>query len=64
MWNPIDYMQLDGNWYLRIPNKPGTAEPQFTPPDAVPVSYDDMLKADQKEYENRYNRPRFNGPVC
>ncbi|TAL37854.1 MAG: hypothetical protein EPN97_04480 [Alphaproteobacteria bacterium] len=64
--DPIDCMKLDGDWYIRVPNLPGTAEPRFTPPDAVPVSYDRMLEADKAEYNNRYNpyRPGMSGPLC
>jgi hypothetical protein len=62
----IAAMQLDGQWYLRIPNKKGTEEPVFTPPDAVPVPFDDMLALDRKEYDARNDRFRNNyrGPIC
>ena len=57
--DPVEYMKLDGDWYLRVPNKPGSEEPQFTPPDAVRIDYERMLELDKKEYELRYNRPSF-----
>jgi hypothetical protein len=55
--DPLDAAQLDGNWYIRVPNKKGTEQPVFTPPDAVPVSYEKMLEADKAEI-NRRNPPR------
>jgi hypothetical protein len=60
----MDSMELDGAIYIRVPNKPGTEEPQFVPPDAVPVAYERMLELDAKEYDNRYGRPRYGGPIC
>jgi hypothetical protein len=52
-WDPIVAQELDGKTYLRIPNKPGTEEPAVIPPDAIPVSYEKMLAADQAELERR-----------
>ncbi|MEZ0224996.1 MAG: hypothetical protein ACAH83_10615 [Alphaproteobacteria bacterium] len=64
--DPIDCMKLDGEWYIRVPNMPGTATPRFTPPDAVPVNYEKMLEADAAEYNIRYNphRSGMSGPIC
>lgn len=66
MGDPVDYMQLDGAWYLRIPNKKDAAEPQFMPPDAIPVSYEEVLERDRTEYNKRYGAPRsgYGGPIC
>ena len=66
MGDPIDYMQLDSEWYIRVPNVPGTATPRFTPPDAVPVDYEKMLEADAAQYNIRYNphRSGMSGPIC
>jgi hypothetical protein len=57
MGDPVDYMKLEGNWYLRVPNKPGTEEPQFAPADALPMDYARMLELDKAEYALRYARP-------
>ena len=61
--DPLDFMKLQEKWYIRVPNKPGTEEPQFRPPDAVPAAYDEVLLADLMEFKNR-NGPRFSGPLC
>jgi hypothetical protein len=53
----IDYMELAGTWYIRVPNKKGADSPQFIPPDAVPVSFEGMLKAERAELDKR-NGPR------
>ena len=65
MGDPVEYMKLDGNLYIRVPNKPGTDEPQFAPADALRMDYDRMLELDRTEYDLRYNRPRpSSGPRC
>ena len=51
--DPIASLELCGNMYLRVPNKPGTEEPVFTPPDAVPVSFQKMLQLDKEEMDAR-----------
>jgi hypothetical protein len=51
--DPITAMALNDKIYFRVPNKPGTGEPIVTPPDAIPVSYEQMLKADADEMDNR-----------
>lgn len=53
--DPIAFMEMDGDYYIRVPNKKGTDTPVFTPPEAAPVSYDDMLKVDAREQNKRYN---------
>lgn len=57
VYDPVECMKLDGNWYLRVPNKPGTDEPQFVPRDAVRMDYDRMLALDGAEYVLRYGPP-------
>lgn len=56
-YDPVDYLKLDGAWYLRVPNKPGTEETQFAPQDAVRMDYSRMLELDKAEQELRYGRP-------
>ncbi|MEZ0224994.1 MAG: hypothetical protein ACAH83_10605 [Alphaproteobacteria bacterium] len=58
--DPLDAVKMDGSWYIRVPNKKGSEEPLFVPPDAVPVSYADMIKADNAEW-NRRNPQRNYG---
>ncbi|MEZ0224995.1 MAG: hypothetical protein ACAH83_10610 [Alphaproteobacteria bacterium] len=60
--DPLSALELDGKMYIRVPNKPGTEEPICAPPDAQPVSYEDMLKADQAEWDRR--NARHHPPVC
>lgn len=55
--DPLDAVKMNGSWYIRVPNKNGSDEPVFVPPDAVPVSYGDMIKADRAEW-NRLHPPR------
>jgi hypothetical protein len=56
----LDYARLNGEWYIRVPNDEKTGKSLFTPPDATPVKYADMLKADLEEYYVRepYRRPK------
>jgi len=49
----LAFARLDGNWYIRVPND-AKGQPHFTPPDAVPVKYAEMLKIDQREYDLRH----------
>ncbi|TAL37855.1 MAG: hypothetical protein EPN97_04485 [Alphaproteobacteria bacterium] len=56
-------MELDGKMYIRVANKPGTEEPICAPPDAQRVSYEDMLKADQAEWDRR-NMRRYPPDIC
>lgn len=58
--DPIYTMDLAGSTYIRVPNRPGTDDPVVTPPDAVRMSYDQMLKADKAEQDIR-NQPREYG---
>jgi hypothetical protein len=51
--DPVAATDLGGKMYIRVPNRPGTEEPVFTPPDAVPVSYRRMLEIDQAELDAR-----------
>ncbi len=51
--DPIVSMEINGEVYIRVPNKPGTEEPQMLPPDAAPVSYDEMIRTDKAEYDRR-----------
>jgi hypothetical protein len=55
--DPLDAVKLDGNWYIRVPNKKGSEEPVFIPPDAVPVSYSQMLTIDSAENMSRFCTP-------
>jgi len=55
--DPIDMMQLMGNWYIRVPND-AAGKPHFTPPDAVEVPLQDMLALDRDEQAARFNRAR------
>lgn len=61
--NPLDFKKLNGAWYIRVPNREGTEEPIFTPPDAVKTGYDDMIANDMSERISAQNT-RFNGPMC
>lgn len=54
----LSYAKLDGGFYIRVPNRPGTETPAYTPPDAKPVSYDDMLSLDRREQQLRYDKLR------
>jgi hypothetical protein len=56
--DPLDYMQLNDAWYIRVPNARDTGLPAFAPPDAKAVDFDDMLLTDMMEYHNRFSRPR------
>jgi hypothetical protein len=56
--DPLAYKELDGAWYIRVPNRPGTEIPVFTPPDAVETGYDAMLAADRAEQQQRFNKLR------
>jgi hypothetical protein len=58
--DPLSAMELDGKMYIRVPNKPGTDEPICIPQDAQRVSYDDMLKADQAEWDKRHPPRNYN----
>jgi hypothetical protein len=58
--DPMAAMELDGKMYIRVANKPGTEEPICMPPDAQRVSYDDMLKADQAEWDKRHPPRNYN----
>lgn len=49
---PLDYMALDGVYYLRVPND-GNGTPVFIPPDSEPVDYEDMLALDRQDYDRR-----------
>lgn len=65
--DPMSFMKLEGDYYIRVPNKKGTDAPVFTPPDAVAVDYDAMRELDKREQAERFNRVRanaFNGPRC
>jgi len=53
--DPVDAMQMMGNWYLRVPNDE-TGKPRFTPPDAVEVPLPEMLALDKQERAARFAR--------
>ena len=48
--NPLSYLQIEDNWYIRVPNDQ-TGAPLFTPPDGVPMDYADMLEMDQRAWD-------------
>lgn len=50
----LDYMQLAGAYYIRVPNDEVGAA-LFSPPDAVIQSFDVMLQKDAEEYRSRYH---------
>ncbi len=52
------HMNIGGDWYVRVPNIAGTEDPQFTPPDAVRMDYQDMLRLDNGEKLERFNQLR------
>jgi hypothetical protein len=45
----LDYMSLDGSWYIRVPND-AEGNPRIIPPDAEPVSFDHMVTADRNDH--------------
>jgi hypothetical protein len=51
--DPLSHAELNKAFYIRVPNRPGTEDPAFVPPDAVPVPLDRMLHADQAEMTAR-----------
>lgn len=53
--DPIDMMQMMGDWYLRVPND-ATGKPYFTPPDSVAVPLKEMLELDKQERAARFAR--------
>ncbi|TAL37856.1 MAG: hypothetical protein EPN97_04490 [Alphaproteobacteria bacterium] len=55
--DPLDAVRMGESWYIRVPNKKGSEEPVFVPPDAVPVAYREMREADSAEWDRR-NPPR------
>jgi hypothetical protein len=58
--DPLDAVKLDGSWYIRVPNKKGSEEPFFVPPDAVPIPYRRMLEIDSAENMSRFcTRPDY-----
>jgi len=50
--DPLDYMKLGDDFYLRVPND-ANGVPHFSPPDAVSVDFDEMLKLDYAEYQKQ-----------
>lgn len=53
--DPLDSMQLMGDWYIRVPNDE-TGKSRFTPPDAIEVPLKDMLELDKQERGARFAR--------
>lgn len=53
--DPLDSMQLMGDWYIRVPND-AAGKPRFTPPDAIEVPLKDMLELDKQERGARFTR--------
>jgi hypothetical protein len=60
--DPLDFAKLDGAWYIRVPNQPGTEQPHFLPPDAVPMPYQKMREADRAEWNQRHGIRPYNFP--
>ncbi len=56
--DPLDAMEMMGNWYLRVPNDEKGA-PRFTPPDSTAVPMADMMKLDSEERGARSDRARM-----
>ena len=56
--DPLAHQKMGDDFYIRVPNRADTEIPQFTPPDAVRISYDDMLKIDAAERMAAFNRTR------
>lgn len=50
--DPIDMMQMMGDWYIRVPND-AAGKPCFVPPDAVEVPLKEMLALDKQERGRR-----------
>lgn len=65
--DPLAFMKLDGDYYIRVPNRLGTEIPVVTPFHGVAVSYEDVLAADKREQAEKFNRLRsttFDGYCC
>lgn len=56
--DPLAFQKIGDNFYIRVPNRHGSDIPQFSPPDAVRIPYDDMLKIDAAERLAGFNRTR------
>lgn len=57
-WDPLDFMHLEGDWYIRVPNDE-TGKPRMTPPDAVLMDYALMLELDSIEFALSASRRRI-----
>lgn len=53
--DPIDAVQMMGDWYIRVPNDAG-GRPRFTPPDSLVVPIDRMMELDKQECAARFAR--------
>lgn len=53
--DPLDTMQMMGDWYIRVPNDE-KGQPRFTPPDSTAVPIAEMIKLDNEERAARFNR--------
>jgi hypothetical protein len=62
--DPITPMELCGKIYLRVPNREGTEEPVFTPPDAIPMPYEKMIEIEKAEYDRRMKYYADLSPGC
>lgn len=56
--DPLAVLKMGDDWFIRVPNRPGTEIPHFTPPDSVPVPYEKMLEEDTAEQTRNYYRLR------
>lgn len=55
--DPLDAMEMMGQWYLRVPNDEN-GQPRFTPPDSIPVPLEEMMRIDREEMGARSDRAR------
>jgi hypothetical protein len=60
--DPLSMLEMQGEWYIRVPNRAGSDDPIFIPPDAAPVSYDKMLEIDVDAWRRPYVRRARPGP--
>lgn len=48
--DPLTYVKIADSWYIRVPND-DNGKPRFTPPDAEPKSFAEMIDIDQKAHQ-------------
>jgi hypothetical protein len=52
--NPLAFIEFtNGECYIRVPND-DKGKPVFTPPDAVRIDYDEMIRLDKAEHNRRF----------